>query len=384
MDVLLSLAIILIAAKLGGLVAEKLRQPSVLGEIIAGILIGPYVFGLIQPTAFISGLGEIGIILLMFLIGLHTDIESFEKLFTRGFVIAVFGVITPLILGSLAGMSLGWDIQSAVFLGCILMATSVSITTRVLSDLGKIRTRAGTVILDAAVADDIIGIIAFMFIIASLGNGGFSSPHLLMVVIGIAAFFFVTIKLSKRVIIPFLKFGEHLNFRVKEGMFSLLLALVLFFAFVAESIGLSAVIGSFLLGLVIPHRRVRNIQHEIYAISYGFAIPIFFAYVGMLLDPSVIAFSLIPVSIILLVAFASKIAGCSLPSLFMGFSRSDSILIGFGMVPRMEVAIIIAELGKNAGIISLSDFSVVIAALLLTILIVPVFLKLIVTGYRKR
>ncbi len=383
MDMFLSLAVILIGAKIGGLVAKKLGQPSVAGEIITGILLGPHVLGILQPTEFIRGLGEIGIILLMFLIGLHTDTEKFEKLFTEGFTIALSGVILPLVAGSCTGLLLGWGVQGSLFLGGILMATSVSITTRSLSELGKLKTRAGITILDAAVADDIIGVIAFTFLLAMMGGGEFNFIQMIVIILEIAVFFFVVLKLSKRIIIPFLKFGEHLDFRVKEGLFSLILALILFFSFVAKSTGLSVILGSFLLGLVIPHREVRKVQHEIYAISYGFAIPIFFAYIGVLLDPWVIALSLIPVSAILLVAIASKVIGCSLASVPFGFNRGETLLIGFGMVPRMEVAIVMAELGKNAGIISPSGFSMIVTILVLTVLVTPVFLKLIVSKWGK-
>jgi len=383
MYILLGLAIILIGAKIGGLAAKKLGQPSVVGEIIIGIVLGPYVLSVIQPTDFIRGLGEIGIVLLMFLIGLHTDIKRFEKLFTEGFTIAFLGVVTPLILGSCAGMLLGWDLAGSVFLGGILMATSVSITSRALSELGKLKSRAGTAILDAAVADDIIGVIAFIFLLAVLGGRGFDPFQFLLTISGIGLFFFIVLKLSKRVLIPFLKFGEHLNFRVKEGLFSLILALILFFAFVSKSVGLSAILGSFLLGLVIPHREVKRVQHEIYAISYGFAIPIFFTYVGVLLNPVMIAFSIVPVSIILFVAVISKIMGCSLASLPFGFNKAETLLIGFGMVPRMEVAIVMAELGRNAGLISSSNFSMIISVLVLTILITPVLLKMTVSRYGK-
>ncbi len=383
MDMFLSLAIILIGAKIGGLIAKKLGQPSVVGEIIIGILLGPHVLGLLQPTEFLRGLGEIGIILLMFLIGLHTDTEKFERLFTEGFTIAMFGVIAPLILGSFVGLFLGWSLQSSIFLGGILMATSVSITTRSLSELRKLKTRAGITILDAAVADDIIGVIAFTFLLAMMGGRGFDFFQLVLIILEIALFFFVVLKLSKRIIIPFLKFGEQLDFRVKEGLFSLILALILFFAFVAKSVGLSVILGSFLLGLVIPHREVKRVQHEIYAISYGFAIPIFFTYIGVLLDPWVIAFSLIPVSVILFIAFISKIVGCSLGSIPFGFNRGETLLISFGMVPRMEVAIVMTELGKNAGLISPSNFSMIVTILVLTVLITPIFLKSIVSRYGR-
>lgn len=383
MDLLLTLTVVLIAAKIGGLAAKKLGQPTVVGEIIIGIVLGPYALSILQPTELMKGLGEIGIILLMFLIGLHTDIEKFEKLFTKGFAIALLGVVVPLIMGSCAGLLLGWGLEASIFLGGILMATSVSITSRTLADLRKLKTRAGTAILDAAVADDIIGVVAFVFLLGVLGGRGFEPLRSLLTVSGIAIFFFVVLKLSKRILIPFLKFGEHLNFRIKEGLFSLILALILFFAFVSKSVGLSAILGSFLLGLVIPHREVKRVQHEIYAISYGFAIPIFFTYVGVLLNPVVVAFSIVPVSIILFVAIVSKIIGCSLASLPFGFNKAETLLIGFGMVPRMEVAIVMSELGRNTGLVSSSNFSMIISVLVLTILITPIFLKMITSRYGK-
>ena len=373
MNILLPLIFILIGAKIGGFVAEKLKQPAVLGELLTGVVIGP-VLGIISTDELISAMGKLGIVILMFLAGMHIDLERFKKLLESGSVVALCGVAVPFTLGVLLGLYMGWDLYQSLFLGGILTPTSVSITTRTLAEMKKLRTKAGVIILDAAVVDDILGILILTVLLATV-KPGFNFFNFIIVFLEIVAFFFIVIKFGKKLVPNFLKFGRYLDFRVKEGLFSLVLALIFFFSLVANSIGLSLITGAFLLGLITPRNRLGRVEHELYALGYGFLIPIFFVYAGTLIDISVILPFLPLILLILFVAFLSKIAGCFVGSLPYTRSIKESLIIGIGMVPRLEVAIVIAEIGRNSGFISGTNFSIITTVLALTVFITPLFLK---------
>ena len=384
MDIFLELVLIILGAKIGGLLAEKLKQPAVIGEILTGMLLGPHVLGLIKPTIFIQGISQIGIVLLMFLVGLRVDLNEIKKLLERSSLIAFLGVVLPLIIGIFLGTSLGWGNKESLILGSILTATSVTITARTLTDMKKIKTKTGITILDAAVVDDILGVLVLILVLSSLGVQKLSIFNFFIILIEIALFFIIPIKLSKKFIPKLIELGKYMSFRVKEGLFSLILVLVLFFSYLANFIGLSAIIGAFLVGLIIPYEKIKSIKHEFYAISYGFAVPVFFTYIGLMLNPYLIISYFPIILLVLIITSLTKFFGCFLGSILSKFNFYESLLIGVGMIPRLEVATIILELGRTSGLISEYHFSIIISGILLTILITPLLLKLIIKKFGKK
>ncbi len=382
MEVFLALVFLLVGAKLGGFVASRLKQSAVLGELLAGVLMGPYVLGIIHHGEFLKVVSDIGVVVLMFLAGLHIDESRFRRFMERGFVIAFLGATLPLLSGYILGLFLGLGWKESLFVGGVLSATSVSVTTRALSEMRRLRSDYGTAIMDASVIDDVIGMIILTILMMFLSPHSSATPYSLSLgFTAMSAFFLLSFIAGKKLIPPLLELGRHLDFRVREGLFSIVLALLLLFSFAAFSVGLSIVTGAFILGLIMPKRRIARVEHEVYAFGYGFAIPAFFVYMGSFLNPVLLIQPAAQLSVLLLfsVAALSKFSGSSLGGLLTGFGRHSSAMIGIGMIPRMEIAIVMAELGKNAGILSLETFSLLITTMMLTVFATPFLLK----AYRK-
>lgn len=374
---LLQIALILIATKAGGLAARKLKMPEVLGALIAGVLIGPVAFRLVTYDSNIQLLSNLGVIMLMFLAGLETNLSEFKKAGLSAFVIAIAGIAVPFILGTLSAYLFFRDFWENIFIGVILTATSVSITVETLAELGKLNTRAGINILGAAVIDDILGLILISVILAVSGKSGSGgSGSLLLTVTGILVF--CVLAIAAILFLPRL-----LNKLLKDKMpsrtfLTLSIAIALFAAFTAERLGIAAITGAYLCGLMLSqfvHKE--TLERGLKSISSGFLAPIFFASVGI--EANLDGFSLKTLLIaacMLLVAVIGKIIGCGAASRFFRMSRSESMQIGIGMVSRGEVAIITANIGLQAGIITNEVFLPTIVVVILTTIITPVLLKL--------
>lgn len=380
-EIFLQLVVLLLMARLGGLLASKLKQSVVLGEILAGAITGPYVLGIFNPgsSAFIEGIAQVGIVLMMFLIGLHTNLKRLEKFLGKGAFVALIGVVLPLLFGALFGKYYGWTNEASYLLGAVLMATSVGITTAVLTELKKLNTKAGAMILDAAVIDDVYGVAVLGILVGVIAtNNGFTSTIALVslkLVLFFAAVLLLGRNLSKYVVLA----GKHLNLRVEEGFLSIILVFIFTAAYFADLVGLSPIIGAFLVGLVLGKDELRElgrVEHEIYGMAYGFFIPLFFAFVGTAIDPAFIYGNLSVILLLFAVAVFTKLFGCGAASRIAGLSNSDSFIVGVGMMPRLEVATIIAEIGRRYAIISVEQFSIIMATIALTLLATPPLLAL--------
>lgn len=380
-DLFLQLVVLLLMARLGGLIASKLGQSVVLGEVIAGMMAGPFVLGVFTPAdaVFIDGVAQIGIVLLMFLVGLHINLNRLEKFLGKGAFVALLGVAFPLLFGALFGMRYGWTTGAAYLLGAVLMATSVGITTAVLTEIRKLNTKAGAMILDAAVIDDVYGVVVLGILVGVISaKNSFASAVLgvsLKLLLFFAAVLFLGRNLSRHVVLA----GKHLNLRVEEGFLSIILIFVFIGAYFADLAGLSPIIGAFLVGLVLRRDELRElgrVEHEIYGMAYGFFIPLFFAFVGASINPALIPGNLGTIATLFAIAVASKLLGCGAASRITGLSLQDSFIVGVGMIPRLEVAVIIAEIGRKYAIISTEQFSIIMATIALTILVTPPLLTI--------
>ncbi len=379
--ILKDLAIIVIAAKICGLIARKLKAPQVVGEIIAGLLIGPCVFGLVAQTEFISQMAEIGVILLMFEAGLETDLKELVKTGPIAFLIACSGVFIPLIGGTLLYMGYygasPWGSESfyrAVFIGVIMTATSVSITVQSLRELGKLKGKVGTTILSAAIIDDVIGIVVLTFVI------GFKNPDnkpSRVVISTILFFVFATIigiisyKIFKWVDNKY----PHTR-RIPIAGLAYCLAL----SYIAEKyFGIADITGAYVAGIILCSIKDSDyIARKMDVNSYMLFGPIFFSSIGLKtnitgLTGDIMIFALCFVA----VALGCKIIGCGLMAKACRFNWSDSLKIGIGMMTRGEVALIVSQKGLSVGMMDDVYFTAVILLIIVSSIATPILLKLI-------
>ncbi len=380
---LLDLAIILISTKLFGLLTKRFHMPQVVGALLAGLILGPAVFNILQETDFIKQLSELGVIALMFTAGLETDIHEMKKTGKASFIIAVCGVIIPLLggflvaavfnKGDLASMATPIYLQN-IFIGTILTATSVSITVETLKEMGKLSTRAGNAILGAAIIDDILGIVA-LTIITSMTD---TSVDIAWVLLKIVLFFgFVGIAGF-----GFYKFYKNWTTEEQDKRRFVIIAFVfcLLLSYIAEEFfGVADITGAFIAGLIISNTVKKGyITQRFETMSYLLLSPVFFASIGLTVElpsmtPTIILFSVA----LLVVAILTKIVGCGLGAKMGGYSNREAIQIGVGMVSRGEVALIVASKGAALGLLSPVQFGPIVIMVVVTTIVTPILLKLV-------
>lgn len=379
--VLKDLAIIIITAKLFGIVARKLKAPQVVGEIIAGLIIGPSILGLVEQTDFLLQMAEIGVILLMFSAGLETDLKELVKTGPVATLIACAGVFIPLLFGSLFymlyyGMA-PWgseEFYKAVFVGTILTATSVSITVESLKEMGKLKGKVGTTILSAAIIDDVIGIIVLTFVI------GFKSPdsNPASVVISTVLFFIFAIIvgiISYKVFKYIDKKYPHTRRIPIAG-----LAYCFLMAYIAERyFGIADITGAYVAGIILCSINDSNyIERKVDINSYMLFGPVFFASIGLKTNIDNVTGSILLFSLgFVLAGLVSKIIGCGLMARICKFKGNDALKIGVGMMTRGEVALIVAQKGLSVGLLESVYFTSVILLIIVSSILTPIILKLL-------
>lgn len=379
LDILKNLAIIMISTKAFGLIAHKFKMPQVAGEIVAGLLVGPSMFHLVTENDFLSGMAEIGVILLMFSAGLETDIEKLKKSGLKATVIALSGVFIPLILGTVVYMCFYGvstpgtaGFMEAVFIGTILTATSVSITVQVLKELGKISTELGTTIMSAAIIDDVVGIVVLTAVI------GLKDPNANVGMVCLKTIAFFALAVAAGVII--FKIMQFIDKRWPHTrripIFSLALAFVM--AYVAEKyFGVADITGAYVAGIILSSLDdSAYIDRKMDINSYMIFGPVFFASIGLqtnlrTVDLSILAFT----AAFVLAGLLGKVAGCGLVSKLLGFRGFDCLKIGVGMMTRGEVALIVAQRGLKAEIIDSRYFTSVIFLIIISSILTPILLK---------
>ncbi len=382
-DIFRSLAIIIIFAKAFGICARKIHIPQVVGEIIAGLLIGPTLLGWVDNTAFISQMAEIGVILLMFSAGLGTDIKELKKTGPIAFLIACSGVFIPLVLGTVYYMvfygvsSIGSpQFIEAVFVGTIMTATSVSITVETLKELGYLKSKVGTTIMAAAIIDDVIGIIVLTFVIS------FKDPDVVIsrVFTQTLLFFIFSIGVG---------FVTYKLFQVIDRRYPHTrripiagLALCFAMAYIAEDLfGIADITGAYVAGIILCSISDSDyIARKMDINSYMLFGPIFFASIGLKTDLTDFSITLLWFSIgFVIVALLSKIIGCSLVARLCKFKGREALICGVGMMTRGEVALIVSQKGLSVGLISPIYFSAVILLILVSSIATPVLLKALIS-----
>ncbi len=379
--VLKDLAIIVIAAKLFGIVARKLKAPQVVGEIVAGLIIGPSVLGMVEQTDFLLQMAEIGVILLMFSAGLETDLKELVKTGPIATLIACAGVFIPLVLGAVFymlyyGMA-PWGSEEffkAVFIGNILTATSVSITVQSLKEMGKLKGKVGTTILSAAIIDDIIGIIVLTFVI------GFKNPDSdpISVIISTILFFVLALLvgyISYKVFKIVDKRYPHTR-RIPIAALAYCFAL----SYIAERyFGIADITGAYVAGIILCSINDSTyIERKVDINSYMLFGPVFFASIGLKTNIDNVTGSILLFSLgFVVVGLISKIIGCGLMAKLCKFNNSDAFKIGVGMMTRGEVALIVSQKGLSVGLMEPVYFTSVIFLIIVSSISTPIILKIL-------
>lgn len=376
-----NLAIIIIAAKVCGILARKCKAPQVVGEIIAGLLIGPSILGWVEQSDFLLQLAEIGVVLLMFSAGLGTDLKDLLKTGPIAALIACAGVFIPLVCGALLYMAFygfgAWgseEFYKAIFVGTILTATSVSITVESLREMGKLKGKVGTTILSAAIIDDVIGIIVLTFVI------GFKNPDSkpTTVLINTVLFFVFAI------VVGFLcyKIFQFVDNRYPHTRRIPIagLALCLAMAYIAERyFGIADITGAYVAGIILCSiRDSEYIAEKMDTSSYILFGPVFFASIGLKTNVESVSVSILLFSAAFVaVGLVSKIIGCGLMARICRFNGLDSLKIGVGMMTRGEVALIVAQKGLSAGLLTPVYFTSVILLIIVSSILTPIVLKVL-------
>ena len=379
LDILRQLAIIIVFAKLFGLLARKVKAPQVAGEIIAGLLIGPSAFGFVQSSDFLSGLAEVGVIILMFTAGLETNISDLKKTGAKATVIACAGVFTPLVLGTLLYMvfygfsAIGTEeFYRAIFIGTILTATSVSSTVSTLREMGKLQGELGQTIMSAAIIDDVIGIIVLTVVI------GFKQPDSKVsdVILRTGAFFLLAFVFGFVIFKLFKWYDARHPHTRRIPILGIALAFAL--SYVADRyFGVADITGAYVAGVILCSLRDSEyITQKMDTNSYMIFGPVFFCSIGLstnirTLDMTILWFSLAFVA----VGLFSKVLGCGLTARLLGFKGRNALKVGCGMMTRGEVALIVAQRGLKAGMLEPAYFTAVILLIIVSSILTPLILK---------
>lgn len=378
------LAIIIFAAKIFGLLAKKLKAPQVVGEIIAGLILGPSVLGLVDQSDFLVKMAEIGVILLMFSAGLGTDLKDMLKTGPQAVLIAIVGVFIPLIGGYFvySGFYGFADIGSekflrAVFIGVIMTATSVSITVQTLRELGHLKSKIGTLILNAAIIDDVIGIIVLTFII------GFKDPQAqpLKVIVNTVLFFILSGVVGYICYRIFKIIDKRYPHQRRIPIMGLCLCFAL--SYIAEVyFGIADITGAYVAGLILCSLRDSDyIAEKMDINSYMLFGPIFFASIGLKTEFSGFTGQLLIFSLaFVIVALVTKIVGCGLMGKIFKYNNKDALKIGIGMMTRGEVALIVAQKGLAVNLLDSKYFASVILLIICSSILTPIVMKLLYRG----
>lgn len=379
---LLDIALILLSTKLLSLLTRKFNLPQVVGALLAGVIMGPAMLNILHETEFIKQMAELGVIILMFTAGMESSLDDLKKSGKASFIIALFGVIIPLVGGAIVAYffnngeitNVTMTLQN-IFIGVILTATSVSITVETLKELGKLTTRSGNAILGAAIIDDVLGILA-LTIITSIAD---PNVRITMCILKITLFFIFAFIVGRIIHILFDKWT--LKYNVDKRRFVIAaFAICLLFSFVAEEVfGVADITGAFIAGLIFSQNNESSyMMSRFETVSYMLLSPMFFASIGIGISVSTMDISVLFLTILLtIVAIITKIIGCGLGARLCRYTNKEVLQIGIGMISRGEVALIVASKGLELGLMSNYFLAPVVIMVIITTIVTPVFLKFV-------
>lgn len=382
---LISLSALLFAAKIFAEIFNKLKLPAVLGELLAGIIIGPFALGSIpifdgKPLVILNEtvrqIGEIAGIVILFIAGLEITPREFLRGGAASFTIGALGVIVPFLLGFYVFILFGLDGLQSTLIATALTATSIAITVRVLTDLGKMQTKEAKIILGAAIVDDILAIAVLSVVVTMVQTGNIAPDFidivfLILEILGI----FVVLLIGAIVIIPKILHAERL-WKAKGSIEGIVTASFFGASAIAASVGLSPIVGAFSVGMAVASTKIiKRVEEYVDKLEIIFA-PLFFAIIGAQVDLTGVNLDVLLLSaIIIVVAIVSKLVGCGLPAVIFLRSRSKAMKVGIGMISRGEVGLIVAGIGVTSGALSSNIYTTVIIMVAITTIITPLWLK---------
>ncbi len=381
---LLALSLLIACARVGGALSKRLGQPAVLGELLAGVLLGPSLFNFFHLAWFtdahlgenVKHLAELGVIFLMFLAGLEIDLREMAKTGRAAALAGVLGVVAPILLGLGTAWLFKYPFIEAVFIGIVLSATSVSISAQTLMELGVLRRRESLTLLGAAVIDDVLVILVLsVFLALGVGASG-GLGGVLIVFARMGVYLLVAAALGFLLVPRVAEWTARLP--ISQGLMSFVIVAALLYAWAAEVVGgIAAITGAFLVGLAFARSPLKQeIEHNFSALTYGFFVPLFFVSIGLEANArTVTGSSLLFGLVLVLVAIVSKILGSGLGAWWGGLTRGESLRLGIGMVSRGEVGLIVASVGLSEGLIDDVIFAEIVLVVLVTTVITPLLLR---------
>jgi len=392
---LLALAIIIFAARLFGSIARRIGQPRVLGELIAGVILGPtlldmphwMMFAHIDMHEMVKQLAELGVLFLMFIIGLEVELDELAKVGRVAIIAGVLGAVLPVAMTVPAGLYFGFSWQISLFAGVVLAATSVSISAQVLLELGFLRSKEGNALLATALIDDVLAILILSITFAVIGGAGEASgaTNILFIILRMAAYIGIAFSVSWFILPRVMNWlSHHPTVAQSNGIAALAIMAMLVFAWSAEALGgIAAITGAFIAGVglsrINDHYR-DEVEETATHIAYAFLMPIFFISVGLETDLSIFPLSALPLAtVLLIIGVVSKIGGCGLGAKLGGFSNMEALRLGVCMISRGEVGLIIAALGLSSGILQRDNpmFASLFLVILLTTVFTPIFVRMV-------
>jgi Kef-type K+ transport system membrane component KefB len=373
---LLDIALILIFAKILGEIAERLHVSPMVGEVIAGLILGPLLL-VVKPNAFLEQVAGFGILFLLFLIGLNTRFDDIKKDVYKGSLLAVSGALLSFVAGFLVGYFIFNNVNVGIFFGVAVLSTSTAITLRSLADIGEVKTRIYEVALAVDMADEVIAILALSLLTTYFTFGVvhlWAVVALFFIVIG---FFLAILTVGSRAISRFLELFKVVH--DEHMIVAIPLVIIFAVAFLSEQVGIAGVTGAFLAGMAMSRSDLTEsvIRPRISTIGHGFFIPLFFAYSAIIMDLSALQANIGIVVLLVVVASAAKMIGIGWLSKFFRFAKREQRLLGVSMIPRGEYAIVISQLALIAAIITQQVYTIMIAFIVITIVITPILLKLV-------
>jgi Kef-type K+ transport system membrane component KefB len=390
LQVILLLMTVIAAAKLAGALAARIHQPSVFGEILVGVLLGPSLLNVLGWPLFAAGSGDVpllslvqdlahvGVLLLMFVAGLETDLHQLRHVGHAAFWVAFGGVVMPLVGGAVVAVAFGLPLYwEGVFVGTILTATSVSISAQTLLELGALRTREGATILGAAVIDDVMGIVLLSVVVAVAGTGGQGAAwaDIPILLVRMAAFFGGGI-LAARLLTPLLRWASRLP--VSQAVLAAALVVMCVYSWAAEYIGsIAAITGAYIAGVLIAQTPFKqDVDRGIHPLTYSLFVPMFFIDIGLEANARDLGPRAVFTLALIAIAIVAKVIGAGASARLLGFSPKESIRVGIGMISRGEVGLIVAGYGLAHRIIGQDVFSASVLMVLATTVVTPPLLRL--------
>lgn len=382
MTYLAELCVILLLTKIAAHYSVKLKMPSVIGELLVGIVIGPAMLNWIHPTTFINYFSELGVIVLMFIAGLEGDLKLLIKYWAPALTVATLGVIVPTGTAFLLCHNLfNFSVKASVFMGLVLSATSVSITIQVLKEMHRLNTRAGAIICGAAVADDIICVI--LLGIASSVYGTSQHESIWWMVLKMFLFFVIVLLIGKFIVPKFLSIFQDLNATESDTAGAMILCFGT--AALAVMMGMSDVLGAYFAGLAISETDFEDhLEDKIEPIGYAVFIPVFFVSIGLQISFKGMQNDILFIILLIITAILGKQIGCGLAAKMFHLSWTESNVVGAGMVSRGEMALVVANVALSSHLIDQNHYTAMILVTVITTLVAPLILKLFILKSNKK